>query len=71
MWDVQTSMREILACMQSRRVDLNHYLSSGIIKGIVTFTLAKEILKCCGFLEGTTPMYDAYMMLKKCIADSI
>lgn len=138
-------------------VDLNHYLSSGTIKGIVTFTLAKEILKCggylvmdeienhfnkeivstlirffmdmrlnknggtliftthypelldeydrndsiniirnqngitvenlsnilkrndikkseayqSGFLEGTTPMYDAYMMLKKSIADSI
>jgi len=31
-------------------VDLNHYLSSGTIKGIVAFTLAKEILKSGGYL---------------------
>ena len=31
-------------------VDLNHYLSSGTIKGIVAFTLAKEVLKSGGYL---------------------
>lgn len=31
-------------------IDLNHYLSSGTIKGIVVFTLAKEILKSGGYL---------------------
>lgn len=31
-------------------VDLNHYLSSGTIKGIVTFTLAKEVLQSGGYL---------------------
>ncbi len=31
-------------------IDLNHYLSSGTIKGIVAFTLAKEVLKSGGYL---------------------
>lgn len=31
-------------------IELNHYLSSGTIKGIVTFTLAKEVLKSGGYL---------------------
>lgn len=31
-------------------IDLNHYLSSGTIKGIVTFSWAKEILKSGGYL---------------------
>ena len=31
-------------------VELNHYLSSGTIKGIVTFTLAIRILKSGGYL---------------------
>ncbi len=31
-------------------VDLNQYLSSGTIKGIVTFTLAREVLKSGGYL---------------------
>lgn len=31
-------------------IDLNHYLSSGTIKGIVTFMFAKEILKSGGYL---------------------
>ena len=31
-------------------MELNHYLSSGTIKGIVAFTLAKEILKSGGYL---------------------
>lgn len=31
-------------------IDLNFYLSSGTIKGIVSFTLAKEILKSGGYL---------------------
>ena len=31
-------------------IDLNHYLSSGTIKGIVTFTLARDILKSGGYL---------------------
>lgn len=30
--------------------DIEHYLSSGTIKGIVTFTLAKDILKSGGYL---------------------
>lgn len=31
-------------------IELNHYLSSGTIKGIVAFTLAKEVLKSGGYL---------------------
>ena len=31
-------------------IDLNHYLSSGTIKGIVAFTLVKEVLKSGGYL---------------------
>lgn len=31
-------------------IDLNHYLSSGTIKGIIAFSLAKEILKSGGYL---------------------
>lgn len=31
-------------------IDLNHYLSSGTIKGIVAFSLAKEVLKSGGYL---------------------
>lgn len=31
-------------------IDLNHYLSSGTVKGIVVFTLAKEVLKTGGYL---------------------
>jgi len=31
-------------------IDLNHYLSSGTIKGIVAFTLAKEVLRTGGYL---------------------
>lgn len=31
-------------------IELNHYLSSGTVKGIVTFTLAKEVLKAGGYL---------------------
>ncbi|MBQ8803929.1 MAG: ATP-binding protein [Tyzzerella sp.] len=31
-------------------IELNHYLSSGTVKGIVTFTLAKEVLKTGGYL---------------------
>lgn len=31
-------------------IDLNLYLSSGTIKGIVAFTLAKEVLKSGGYL---------------------
>lgn len=31
-------------------IDLNHYLSSGTIKGIVAFSLAKEILQSGGYL---------------------
>ena len=31
-------------------IDLNHYLSSGTIKGIVAFSLAREVLKSGGYL---------------------
>lgn len=31
-------------------IELNYYLSSGTIKGIITFTLAKDILKSGGYL---------------------
>ena len=100
--------------------DLEQYLSSGTIKGIITFSMVKEVLHSggyllveelldeydrndgicivrnrngitaenlsyilkrndikksdayqSGFLEGTTPAYEAYMRLKKSLAASI
>ena len=38
------------AIVLNNPIDLNHYLSSGTIKGIVAFTLAKEVLKSGGYL---------------------
>ena len=31
-------------------IELNNYLSSGTVKGMITFTLAQEVLKDGGYL---------------------
>ena len=36
--------------MLNNQLELNHYLSSGTIKGIVAFSLAKQVLQSGGYL---------------------
>ncbi len=47
---IHLKFREKDEIVLNNPLDLNHYLSSGTIKGIVTFTLAREVLKSGGYL---------------------
>lgn len=47
---IHLKFREREEIVLNNPADLNHYLSSGTIKGIVVFTLAKEVLKSGGYL---------------------
>lgn len=47
---IHLKFREKQEILLNNILEIDHYLSSGIIKGIVTFTMAREILREWGYL---------------------